>query len=103
MIKHVQPVLGPADDRNHMQTEKFGFLLLVLLLPALLLGLDLPHSDRDLGRAQLDDRNGVQDRFANCDHCKFPRLWAAGKGATTPLSIVVRASFASAQSCRRDG
>jgi len=39
-----------------------------LLLPALLLGLNLAHPDRDLGRPQLDEGDGVQDRFTDRDH-----------------------------------
>src|SRR5258708_26129641 len=87
MVAHIQAVLGAADDGNHVAAEEFRTFFRFLLLPALLLGLDLAHPDRDLGRPQLDEGNGVQDRFTDRDHCESPKRWV-GEGATwSPSNI----------------
>src|SRR5262249_2373811 len=40
-------------------------LLFALIMPALALLLDLPNADRHLGRAQVCDRNRLENGFAN--------------------------------------
>ena len=71
MVDHIQASLGSTNDRDHVAAEKFGLLLVVLLLPALLLGADFAHADRNLGRTQVGDRDGMQDRLTNRNHCSI--------------------------------
>ena len=68
MIDDVVAVLRPEHDRDHMLAEKLGSLLFALVTPALALLLDLPNADRHLGRAQVCDRNGLENGFANRQH-----------------------------------
>src|SRR5262249_34875410 len=65
MIDDVVPVLRPEHDWDHMLAEKLVFLLFALVMPALALLLDLPNADRHLGRAQVCDRNRLENGFAN--------------------------------------
>jgi hypothetical protein len=64
MIDDVMAVLRPEHDRDHVLAEKLLSLHFALGTPALALLLDLPNADRHLGRAQVCDRNGLENGFA---------------------------------------
>src|SRR6516165_2057945 len=68
VIDDVMPVLWTKDHGDHMFAEKLGSFLFALVTPALALLLDLPNADRHLGRAQVCDRNGLENGFANRHH-----------------------------------
>ena len=73
MVDDIMELARSHVHRDHMPAEKLSlfFLRLVLLpilLQALALVLDLDHSDRHLGRAQREDWNRLQDRFARIRH-----------------------------------
>src|ERR1700686_367632 len=64
MIDDVVAVLRPEHDRDHVLAEKLLSLHFALGTPALALLLDLPNADRHLGRAQVCDRNGLENGCA---------------------------------------
>src|ERR1700674_4434510 len=68
VIDDEEAPLGPANDRNHVTAQEFGLLLFILLLPALLLGADFAHADRNLGRPQFRYGGRMEQRLANRNH-----------------------------------
>src|SRR5271166_1349919 len=64
MIDDVVAVLRPEYDRDHVLADKLLSFRFALGTPALALLLDLPNADRHLGRAQVCDRNGLDNGFA---------------------------------------
>ena len=68
MIDDVITFVRPQHDGDHMLTQGFGLLLLIAFAPTLALFLDLSHSDGHLRRAQRQDRDRLQQRFARVGH-----------------------------------
>jgi hypothetical protein len=60
VVDHVMPLLRAEQHRDHVLPQKLAAVPISALAPASALLLDLAHPDRDLGRAQLRDRDGVR-------------------------------------------
>jgi hypothetical protein len=65
MIDDVMARFRTEHDRNHVPTKEFGALFGGDFAPALALGGNLAHADRDLRGAEIANGDGGQDRFAN--------------------------------------
>src|SRR5262249_32678349 len=72
MVDDIVPFLGPEYDRDQVCRKEPVPLFSLARVPALAALLHLAHADGHLGGAQISQRNGLENGFAN--QCHGPTL-----------------------------